>query len=214
MTYTGLYLWHPCTKDAPRSSLVSGRLCSGRAGSEAVCTLPPIRSRPSSTVTSMPILISARAELRPAGPAPMTTTLGVLPAHQDVSVSGRLTSISVPTFPTLASSRFAPFFAPFFAAMSSSVPGVGAWDCFDPLAFPFLSLAGSAAVFRFFAGGTLGEAVRCQAEDISRWRSHLSKSARISASSMRDISSASANALIWSSLVLVPFIFSSSPRQS
>ena len=200
-------MWQPCTKDAPRSSLVSGRLCSGRGGNKAVCTRPPIRSCPSSTVTSMPILISARAELRPAGPAPTTTTLGVLPAHQDVSVSGRSTSTSVPT---LASSRFAPFFAPFFAR-SPPPPSSAA---LDTLVFAFLSLGGSAAVFRFFAGGALGEAVRCQAEDISRSRSHLSKFVRISTGVQRDIFSASTNALIWSSLVLVPLIFSSSPRQS
>ena len=60
------------THDAPRST--------GTPASVTVWVRPPMRSRPSSTVTGTPARCSARAATRPDTPAPMTTTDSTAPS--------------------------------------------------------------------------------------------------------------------------------------
>mmetsp|Transcript_12618 Transcript_12618/g.54073 ORF Transcript_12618/g.54073 Transcript_12618/m.54073 type:complete len:380 (+) Transcript_12618:500-1639(+) len=122
MRNNGLYSWHPCTNDAPRSTFVTGSVmvlegvvvffpvpekgieesmgsiasstATTRSGRVSVKTLPPTRSRASRTITSTPALRSTRAALRPAGPAPMTTTRGTRPVVHAVFGRSRGTVFS------------------------------------------------------------------------------------------------------------------------
>ena len=64
-------------------------------------------------------MISALAELRPAGPAPMTTTFGVRPAHHAVSVSGSSNASDTSRTAVLVLSVFARF-APFFVVVDGA----------------------------------------------------------------------------------------------
>ena len=120
MRNNGLYSWHPCTNDAPRSTFVAGSVmvfvgvvvffpvlsekpeeesmgsigsstATTRSGRVSVKTLPPTRSRASRTITSTPALRSTRAALRPAGPAPTTTTRGTRPVVHAVFGRSRVT---------------------------------------------------------------------------------------------------------------------------
>ena len=119
MVFVGVVVFFPVLSEKPEEESmgsIGSSTATTRSGRVSVKTLPPTRSRASRTITSTPALRSTRAALRPAGPAPTTTTRGTRPVVHAVFGRSRVTVFSGPAN---GGTKRVVFFVSVFSAVSS-----------------------------------------------------------------------------------------------